>query len=177
MVDWCSYAILSVGLALLAVAAAGLVFEWWHTRPARRAERDRELANAADQYAARRKDHRKANELREFWASPNGQFVSHMPVTIKDSVRIQPLEPVSKDPLATGQLSFQLDETRMAVVDFDLTSPRRTWRTLLNNLAIWLVQRRWLSGRPIAGRSHYLLDNEVDYTPDPSRQGAPATGR
>ena len=157
VVDWSSYAILGVGLSLLSLAAGGLVFEWWRTRPARRASEDHELATRADRFRGRQERHRTANELRAFWASPEGQWVYHMPAAINDTVRIQPIEDKPRDPLATGQLSLQLDEDRMAVVDIDLTRRQLAWRDRVVHAAVWLANRPWWVGRPTTARLFYWV--------------------
>ena len=137
---------------LIGICAVGLAIQLGRTRHDRRAARDREFATRADRREASQEYRLKADELRAFWNSPEGQFIHHMPAAINESVRIQPLEDTPRDPLATGQLSLKLDEDRMAVVDIDLTRRQLAWRYRVVHAAVWLANRPWWAGRPITAR-------------------------
>ena len=104
MLDWPWYVHLAIGLSLWGLAVIVWMVGFWRTRDERQAARDHDLATQADRYSDRQKDRRKADELRAFLASPEGQFFRYMPVAIKESVRIQPIKDRPADPLATGQL-------------------------------------------------------------------------
>ena len=152
--DWPWYVHLAIGLSLWGLFAIGWI---WQTRDARRASTDHDLATRADRYRGSQEDRRKANELRAFWDSPAGQFIDHMPAAINDTVHIQPIEDKPRDPLATGQLSLQLDKDRMAVVDIDLTRRELAWKDRVVHAAVWLLNLPWLAGRPISARISYWV--------------------
>ena len=151
--DWPWYVNLGIGVSLLSVCAVSVLAEWWRTRAARRAARNRDFATAPDRWEADEAHNRIAAERQAFFDSPEGWLLLQMPAAINDTVRILPVEQrPTGDPMETGEFFIQIDDDRVAVFRVDFATRARTWRQRVAEISLWLATRSWLAGRPGATR-------------------------